>query len=146
MPAIYDEALPFEGGNAAVKRGDKRLFIDKTGAEVPSPDYDYFTAGGDGFFKIVRNGKWGFTDKAGKEIVPPKYTFVLGFNKGTALVYAGGAWETPVGNTPMLLGGKWGLIDTTGKELVPAEYDRIVPLGDALYAVGTDVEVTMPQP
>jgi len=146
IPPAYDEALPFQGGNASVKRGDKRLFIDKTGAEIPAPNYDYFTAGGDGFFKVVRDGKWGFTDKAGKEIVPPKYTFVLGFTKGTALVYAGGAWQTPVGRTPMLLGGKWGLVDATGKELVPANYDRIVPLGDALYAVGTDVEVTMPQP
>jgi len=146
VPPTYDDALPFQGGTAAVKRGDTRVFIDKTGAEVPAPNYDYFTAGGDGFFKVVRDGKWGFTDKAGKEIVPPKYTFVLGFTKGTALVYAGGAWQTPVGRTPMLLGGKWGLIDATGKELVPAQYDRIVPLGDALFAVGTDVEVTMPQP
>ena len=46
----------------------------------------------------------------------------------------------------MLQGGKWGLIDPTGKELVPPKYDRIVPLGDALFAVGTDVEVVMPQP
>jgi len=146
VPAIYDEALPFQGGNAAVKRGGKRLFIDKTGAEVKAPDYDFFTAGGDGFFKVVRGGLWGFTDKAGKEIVPPKYTFVLGFEKGAALVYAGGAWATPVGRTPMLQGGKWGLIDPTGKELVPPKYDRIVPLGDALFAVGTDVEAVMPQP
>jgi len=143
---VYDEALPFQGENAAVKRDGKRLFIDKTGAEVPTPDYDYFAPGGDGFFKVVRDNRWGFTDKAGKEVVPPKYTFVLGFNNGTALVYAGGAWETPVGRTPMLLGGKWGLVDATGKEIVPSKYDRIIPLGDAFYAVGTDVEVTMPQP
>ena len=146
VPAKYDEAFAFNGGNAAVKLGDKRLFIDKTGAEVTAPNYDYFTPGGDGCFKVVRDNKWGFIDKAGKEIVSPKYTFVLGFNKGAALVYAGGAWQTPVGRTPMLLGGKWGLVDANGKERVPATYDRIIPLGDALFAVGTNVEVTMPQP
>ena len=146
LPAIYEEAFPFQNGNASVKRDGKRLFIDKQGMEAPAMDYEYFAPGGDGFFKIVRGGQWGFIDAAGQEIVPPKYTFVLAFQQSTALVYAGGAWETPVGYTPRLLGGKWGLIDATGKEIVPAQYDRIIPLGDALFAVGTDVEVTMPQP
>jgi|GEM_PF-429572 len=146
VPAVYDEASPFRGGSAAVTRGGKRLFIDKTGAETPAREYDYFADGGDGFIRVVRDNRWGFIDTAGKEIVPPKYTFALGFERGNAPVYAGGAWATPVGRTPVLRGGKWGLIDSTGKELVPPQYDRIVPIGNGFYAAGTDLEVVPPQP
>jgi len=145
-PARYDEARPFQGGSAAVTRGGKHLFINKMGAEAPSPDYDYFADGGDGFIKVVRDNRWGFIDAAGREIVPPKYTFTLGFERGNAPVYAGGAWATPVGRTPVLQGGKWGLIDSTGKELVPPKYDRIIPIGNGFFAAGTDVEVVPPQP
>lgn len=146
VPAVYDEAQSFRGGNAAVTRDGKRLFIDKTGAEMPAPEYDYFTDGGEGFFRVARDNRWGFIDAAGKEIVAPQYTFALGFEKGNALVYAGGAWATPVGRTPVLQGGKWGLIDETGQELVPPKYDRIRAIGNGFFAAGTDVEVIPPQP
>lgn len=60
--------------------GDKKLFIDKTGAEVAAPEYEMVietTHPGAGYF-FKKEGKWALADKDKKVLTEFKYDKILG--------------------------------------------------------------------
>ncbi len=69
VPFRYEDARPFSCGMAAVKRGGKYFYINKTGEETASSGYDW--AGEFGKLAPVRQGdKLGFINPRGDLIVP----------------------------------------------------------------------------
>ena len=110
MSATYEGASCFSSGLAAVKKGGKWGYIDKTGKTVVSPKYAYAGGFSEGLAAVSSAGKYGFIDSTGKEAVAPAYEQVSDFSQGLAAVKKG---------------GKWGFVDKTGKVIVPLEYDLV---------------------
>ena len=65
IPAIYDDAMDFSEGLAAVKLNDNYGFIDYSGNEVIPFKYDFAYSFENGKAGVKLNGKWGTIDKQG---------------------------------------------------------------------------------
>jgi hypothetical protein len=52
------------------------MYIDKTGAEIISCQYDEYGYFSEGLARVQRNGKWGYINKTGAEVVPCKYDYL----------------------------------------------------------------------
>lgn len=80
IPAIYDEAFPFEDGLASIKLDDKYGFINYLGAEVIEPIYEYtdiYFRGG--LCLAKKDGKFGYIDIDGKTKIDFKFKFATEF-------------------------------------------------------------------
>ena len=104
IPAIYDDAMDFSEGLAAVKLNDNYGFIDYSGNEVIPFKYDFAWDFFKGMARVEIEGKWGYIDRIGNEVVPIKYDYADYFSEGLSIVK---------------LQDKWGYIDKTGKEVIP---------------------------
>lgn len=102
----------FSEGLCGVKKQERLIYIDKTGKEVVSTNYE---SGGD--FKdgmaSVKDEDWktGFIDKTGKLVIPCKYDDAGDFSEGHAFVAKN---------------GKLAIINSQGMEVTPFIYDYAI--------------------
>lgn len=118
---IYSIATvqPGPKGPPAVKTGEKRDYIDKTGKYVIKPQFDgafsfsdglaFVRIGGDWLALVPKiDGKYGYIDKTGRYLSKPQFDVARSFSEGLAIVKTG---------------GKWGYIDKTGKYVSKTQFD-----------------------
>jgi predicted small secreted protein len=115
IPFVYDDALDFSEGLAAVCKDGKWGFIDSTGAEVIPFIYDVVTPFSEGLAaaRLEPDGLLGFIDTTGAEVIPPTYNGVTSFSEGLAAVQIG----DKEGLDPEIF-----FIDKTGKVITPSYY------------------------
>ncbi len=121
---IFDEALPFSDGYAAVRIRNKWGFIDKTGREVIGSRFEaafYFREGVG--TALLPNDRHVLIDTSGK-IVAQGYTFLMGI--------------VAEGRVPATRGKKSGYLDLKGNESVPFIYDQVDTFSEGLAAVKKD--------
>ena len=68
MPLIYDEAMTFSEGMAAVKQDGKWGFLDSTGKLVVPLKYTDAMSFHNNLAIVSNGSSYGFIDKTGKEI------------------------------------------------------------------------------
>ena len=107
IPCIYDYAMSFNEGLAAVEKDDKWGCIDQTGKEVIPFIYDNIYALNDGLISVEKDDKCGCIDQTGKEVIPFIYD---------------GIYRSGDGLLRVEKDGKYGYIDRTGKEIIPCIY------------------------
>lgn len=90
----------FSEGLAEVKINDKWGFINKSGAIVIMPQFEYVHSFSEGYAAAKLNGLWGFIDRQGKWIINPKFDMTSDFENGIVQV--------------LLPNGKEGFIDRFG--------------------------------
>ena len=140
VPLIYDEAIAFSEGLAAVKQNGKWGYLDSTGkVVVPLQFLDAlsFHSG----LAVVSNGtRYGFIDRSGKIVIPLNYENALSFSEDLAAVNKNGSWgyidklgkevigfkygfggSFQEGTAKVLKDHKWIVIDKTGKKIADAE-------------------------
>lgn len=84
----------FTEGLAAVEKDGKLGYINKQGAFVIEPKFDYpdyyhlstIQAFSDGLACVRLDGKWGYCDHKGNIVIKPQYDRVFSFRNGLALV------------------------------------------------------------
>lgn len=116
----YDQAEPFSGGLALVKKGDEFGMIDVSGNTVVPIKYNIIEKYNEQVYKVAAGGKikdgvlmdekYGFVNKDGKEILKPEYDEVGAFINGLAYV---------------LKGDLYGYIDTEIHIIVPVKYKAV---------------------
>lgn len=131
VPLIYDEALTFSEGMAAVKANGKWGFIDSTGKEIVSLKYTDAMSFHDGFAVVSDGNKYGYIDKSGKIIIALQYDNARSFSEGLA----------PVMNSKM----RWGYIDISNKIVIPYRFvmgdmfdeglARVMDTGGTMYYI-----------
>lgn len=87
---VFDEALPFSGGLAAVKEGKAWGYIDPDGFPEVSCKYEQVRPYSEGMAAVKRDGKWGFIDRDGFPKIRCQYDEVSDFNEGRAQVTLAG--------------------------------------------------------
>jgi len=111
----------------------------------------------DGFYRILRGGKWGYMDRGGKVVIEPAYDQVLSFSEGLAPVRVGKLWGYTDRNGKVAIppqfdwagvfregrahvraGDRMGYIDHTGKPVIPLQYPGVYPFSDGLGMVARD--------
>jgi hypothetical protein len=78
---------PFVEGLARVSINGKWGFIDTTGKEIISAQYDEAISFEDGYARVKFMGQWGVIDKKGNTVVPFLYYFIEKFMKEEAFAY-----------------------------------------------------------
>jgi hypothetical protein len=147
---IFDEALPFSEGLAAVRLGDQWGFIDASGAEKIAPQFQsayYFREGvafvetSTGYVLIDTSGKVLATGFEPKDIISAERVPV---SKGDKAGYLDlrGRIAIPLiydsvtafheGIAAVEKGDKWGYINTDGKIVIPIKFDDAGPFGNGL--------------
>jgi hypothetical protein len=154
VPPQYDEAKPFRGGHAIVRRGERWGCVDAAGQEKmfsPSADgspYLEVVCFSDGLCGVSTmqfdelwpayysdnaelSGLWGFVDESGNVAIEPQYIYANDFEGGIAIV-AKGRWVIePRANHPDSRGRYWaedevwGGIDKNGDAVIPFAFDEI---------------------
>ncbi|GHT72906.1 hypothetical protein FACS189456_2620 [Bacteroidia bacterium] len=118
----YDVARDYSEDFAAVSRGEKNGFIDKTGKEVIPIKYDWVYSFSENLAVVNRADKCGFVDKTGKEVIKCQYEDAWSFSEGLAVVSRN---------------DKSGFIDKTGALVIPCKYDEASPFSEGLAVVVT---------
>jgi hypothetical protein len=85
---VYQNALPFHEGLAAVQQHGKWGFIDEAGKTVVALRFadarSFF--GGLARVRLTEDGSWGYLDHTGKMAIPPWFEYADDFADGLALV------------------------------------------------------------
>ena len=113
IPPIYDAAMDFTEGLAAVCLDGKWGFIDKTGEEVIPPIYEFVYYFTEGLAMAKLDGKCGYIDKTGAEVLPFVYSAAAPFFDGVAMV----RMQEAEASGPLLQ-----FIDKTGTIFTPEYY------------------------
>ena len=83
----YDSASNFSDGLAAVFLEHKGWgFIDKTGKEVISTQFQKVGGFSESLAMVHINARWGFIDKIGNIVIKPQYDTAYSFSEGIAVV------------------------------------------------------------
>ena len=120
ISAIFDGALPFSDGLAAVRIGKKWGFVDAAGQLVIQPKFSnaYYFREGVGIAELEDSGDV-LIDKSGK-ILATKFGFVDLVSDG---------------RVPAIRDGKNGYLDLQGNVVIPIVYDAGRSFSDGLAAV-----------
>lgn len=89
----YEDARPFAGGWAAVKRDGQWGFIDQKGEvqiDFQFEDARSFTMH---LAAVKKNGSWGYVGLSGDMVIRPVFGEAKPFEKGTAPVKTGDGWQ-----------------------------------------------------
>jgi hypothetical protein len=137
--SVSGSTFTFSEGLGAVELNGKWGFIDKTGAWVIEPQFEFadrfreglalISVGGSPLrgkarytFQLV-GGKWGFVDKSGDVVIEAKFDKADGFSEGLAAVR---------------MEGKWGFIDSGGKIKIQSQFDEANQFNDGFAGVKMD--------
>lgn len=139
-------------GLLRIRRNNKWGFINTTGEEVVSCQYDDVKDFSDGVAAVCKGGKWGYIDKNGTEVIPCQYEGYVGdFNDGYATIRDGiidkngRIQKADVSYWPFSEGlsvfWKWignkqymGYINIKGEIVIPCRYDDGLSFSEG-YAV-----------
>ncbi len=134
----------------------KAGFLDKTGKEVITAQFESASSFSQGLAAVKINGKWGYIDKTGKIVLEPTYGYALDFKKYENQIAAivtikgnniyinksGIEIEKPLieiaANELRPFSDNdftWGYKDKNGKIIVPAIYTLTLPFEGGLGAV-----------
>jgi hypothetical protein len=113
--------------------GGKYGFINRRGAVVLEPQYDYAADFIDGLAKVQSDGRWGFIDVTGKLrfTLPPETQDALDASEGMA-------WFLSSKEE------RWGLCDDKGRVILEPTYDEIEPFSQGLAAVNVGAKWRFP--
>jgi hypothetical protein len=111
-------------------------YVDKTGAFVIRPAFDFAYPFAEGLARVnmggrigkageVAGGKWGFIDKTGRYVLKPQFEYVSWFAENLAVVR---------------VAGRFGYIDGAGAMKIPPQFDEAYNFfkGSARVRVGDD--------
>jgi hypothetical protein len=108
---IYQDLKPFVNNIAAVKRENLWTFIDTTGKEIASPQFEEVLDFDLGLYASVKKeSKWGLINTSGKLVTPICYDYALGSPNGHNKV-------------DVCRNGKYGKLDSNLSEIIPCLYD-----------------------
>lgn len=116
---VFDEALPFSDGLAAVRKGAKWGFVDQAGEVVIQPQFEaafYFL---DGVAVVAEQFRFVLIDRSGR-VVARGYQFPE---------------LTREGRTPAGRDGKWGFLDAHGTVAIALKFDAVSQFSGGLSAV-----------
>lgn len=99
----------------------KFTFVDKLGAVISGPQYDYARHFSEGLAPVLVGDKWGYIDKKGQMIIEPVFDDAQPFSDGMARVKQG---------------EMWGYIDHAGKVVIGTQYEIADDFADGLAPVG----------
>ncbi len=175
IPLIYDEIKWFENGLCPARKDLLWGFLNEVGEVVVPMDYEdilvsnQVSVGGglwylsqDGFYAVMKNGKWGLIDKANNVVTNFKYDSIKFtssgldewsyFSEGYLTVRIGEFWSVinkdgvnhipfeyddveiwSEGNICIKKNGKWGLLDSLGRQLVSIEHGHAKDAGNYIY-------------
>lgn len=151
---VFDDALPFSDGLAAVKVGEKWGFVDAAGSQVIPPKFDaayYFRDGvavaelDSGEVLIDAKGKpvasgYKVVDLVTAGRVPASRDDKEGFLDLHGEVAIPFLYESvrsfSEGFAAAKQNGKWGYLDRDGRVVIPFEFDDAGPFGSGLAPAG----------
>ena len=110
VPPEYDDAYPFSGGLAAVKKGDRWGFVDSQGRQVIEPVFEAAHPFNEGLAAVQTVAGWTFIDTAGETVIPGPFKDALPFQDGLAAIRVDGGW---------------GFVDRRGKLVIEAQFDEL---------------------
>ena len=84
VPALFDEAYPFEDGLALVENDGKRYYVNIDGETALEPEFEEFGSFSEGLAWFEKDGKYGYMDKEGKIVIPPVHATMDFFRDGVA--------------------------------------------------------------
>ena len=105
-----------------VKRSGLWGYMDRSGALVIEPRYDWADAFHEEVAAVWQAGKFGYINEAGEMIIAPRFDMSLGFSCGVTF-----AW----------VNGKVGLIDKRGDWIMEPQYGGASRFSEGLAAVKT---------
>ena len=131
----YSWAEPFKEGIARVgimigepylKNGAPAVvgnegYIDRTGKQITSLEFDKAWDFSNGMAQVELKGKWGYIDKTGRLVISYQYDETHAFQEGLGGVK---------------VNGLWGFIDKTGKLVIPPQFEYVNDFSEGLAAVG----------
>lgn len=123
IPALFDRALSFSEGLAAVQRGGKCGYVDRTGAVRIQPTFDDARRFREGRAAVKVGEKWGFIDPEGRWVKEPTYVQASGFSEGLAAVAV-----------PIVLEPLPQEADSSGAAALPFKPRAGISLGDSTKA------------
>ncbi len=150
----YDDAFPFEGNVAIVRKGEKFGFIDRTGTLVGKIQYSVIEHYGDkGWYLVAEGGK--MIDQKMREKLQRKeekaeekrtvgkikvgFITLLKFKKGGRKTNANDviAESVDMGGSMRIpwVDAKWGLCDANGNVIIPLEYSKLSDIIDGCIYV-----------
>ena len=117
---IFDEALPFSEGLAAVQTDGQWGFIDLTGRFAISPIYEGAGRFSKGMAPVKKDGLWGYIDNQGRMLIAPRFLRAAPFSGSLAAVE---------------MEGRVGYVDRSGRFAIVPKYDEGGSFGDGLAPV-----------
>ena len=121
-PGALEDARPFSGGLAAVKKEGKWGFMDERGKTVIKPQYAEVGDFYDGLARVRIGQCWGYVDRGGKLVIPAVYFGATDYHDGMASY----RWE----HAQVL-----GVLDTRGESVEKVAVDQLRPFSQGLAAV-----------
>ncbi len=98
-------------------------YVDRSGAYVIDPKYDWAAPFSEGLAAVRTGGKCGYLDKTGKLAIEARFDHAYSHTEGLA---------------PVEVDEKWGYIDTKGKFAVKPRFDKAYSFTNGLAAVEED--------
>ena len=121
IPAQFGAAASFSEGVAAVMKGNKTGFIDRSGRVIIEPRFDRSLSGfSEGLAAVCLDGGYGFIDASGKVVIEPRYQAVYAFHDGMAVAR---------------IGDKAGFIDKAGRMVIEPQFNRADSFEDGIARV-----------
>lgn len=89
----YEDARPFDGGWAAVKKDGKWGFIDAEGGERIPCQFEDALSFGEHLAAVKQDGLWGYVSLLGEVVIAPQFQEAKSFSGGSAPVRTGLGWQ-----------------------------------------------------
>ena len=116
----------FHDGMALIARKEECYgFINKSGEEIISCQYEETDNFHEGLARVCIGGKWGYVNKSGEIVIPCRYDAAQNFSEGLAVV--------------LFSEGRWGIVDKKGRSTLDyslessADMDRNILVERAKY-------------
>ncbi len=100
LDPVWEDAVQFSEGLAAVKQNGLWGFADATGGYAAEPEYDETGAFHEDRARVRMNDKWGYIDNNGAIVVEAVYDYAADFSEGRAFtIHEGADVERPIIDT-----------------------------------------------
>ncbi len=129
----YSYCTDFSDNCAAVRAVGtaKYGYIDSTGNEIITCQYDSVGGFHDGFAAVKKDGKWGYIDKNGNTVIPFEYDDAYGAGSGLFAV---------------VKDGKCGMVNVNNEVIVPLIYDDISSCENGVAYAVKDRKIVIIEP
>ena len=90
---VYEDAEPFSGGWAAVKKDGKWGFIDRKGVVQIDYQFDQALSFSQHLAAVSQDGLWGYVSLYGEMVIEPIFLSAGSFYEGSAPVQTADGWQ-----------------------------------------------------